>query len=61
MCRWNLTSLVGPIEFSTEELEESLAKAQVIYFEAESSSFKPSKPHTRNVRHSSNPHNSDSV
>ncbi|KAL8188917.1 hypothetical protein R6Q57_029437 [Mikania cordata] len=52
--------LGGTDEFSTEELEERLAKAQVIFFEGESSSFRTSKPQTRNVRHGSNSHDSDS-
>ncbi|KAJ0744107.1 putative Thioredoxin domain-containing protein [Helianthus annuus] len=51
--------LGGTDDFSTEELEERLARAQVIYFEGESS-FKASKPQTRNVRHGSNSHDSDS-
>ncbi|KAJ0514213.1 putative Thioredoxin-like superfamily [Helianthus annuus] len=51
--------LGGTDEFSTEELEERLARAQVIHFEGESS-FKASKPQTRNVRHGSNSHDSDS-
>ncbi|XP_059647859.1 thioredoxin domain-containing protein 9 homolog [Cornus florida] len=48
-------------EFSTEELEERLAKAQVIIFEGESS-LKPSKfnTKTRSVRQSTNPDSSDS-
>ncbi|XP_071691691.1 thioredoxin domain-containing protein 9 homolog [Rutidosis leptorrhynchoides] len=51
--------LGGTDDFSTEELEERLAKAQVIFFEGESS-LKPSKTQTRNVRHGSNSHDSDS-
>ncbi|XP_076945536.1 thioredoxin domain-containing protein 9 homolog [Bidens hawaiensis] len=51
--------LGGTDDFTTEELEERLAKAQVIFYEGESS-LKPSKPHTRNVRHGSNSHGSDS-
>lgn len=51
--------LGGTDDFSTEELEERLAKAQVIFFEGESS-LKPSKQQTRNVRHGSNSHDSDS-
>lgn len=52
--------LGGTDDFSTEDLEERLAKAQVIFYEGESSSFKSSKPQTRNVRHGSNSHDSDS-
>ncbi|XP_071717289.1 thioredoxin domain-containing protein 9 homolog [Rutidosis leptorrhynchoides] len=51
--------LGGTDDFSTEELEERLARAQVIFFEGESS-LKPSKTQTRNVRHGSNSHHSDS-
>ncbi|KAJ0681906.1 putative Thioredoxin domain-containing protein [Helianthus annuus] len=51
--------LGGTDDFSTEELEERLAKAQVIFFEGESS-MKPSKSQTRNVRHGSNSNGSDS-
>lgn len=53
--------LGGTDEFSTEELEERLAKAQVIYFEGESS-LNPSKSSakSRSVRQSSNSHSSDS-
>lgn len=54
--------LGGTDEFSTEELEERLAKAQVIFFEGESS-LNPSKSsaHTRrSVRQSTNPDASDS-
>ncbi|XP_076886619.1 thioredoxin domain-containing protein 9 homolog [Bidens hawaiensis] len=51
--------LGGTDDFTTEELEERLAKAQVIFYEGESS-LKPSKSHTRNVRHGSNSHGSDS-
>ncbi|KAI3803742.1 hypothetical protein L1987_31904 [Smallanthus sonchifolius] len=52
--------LGGTDEFSTEELEERLARAQVIFFEGESSSIKSSKSQTRNVRHGSNSCDSDS-
>ncbi|XP_076916092.1 thioredoxin domain-containing protein 9 homolog [Bidens hawaiensis] len=51
--------LGGTDDFTTEELEERLAKAQVIFYEGESS-LKPSKSHTRNVRHGSNSHGFDS-
>ncbi|KAI7740171.1 hypothetical protein M8C21_009619 [Ambrosia artemisiifolia] len=51
--------LGGTDDFTTEELEERLAKAQVIFFEGESS-MKPSKAPTRNVRHGSNSNGSDS-
>ncbi|CAH1423922.1 unnamed protein product [Lactuca virosa] len=52
--------LGGSDDFSTEELEERLGKGEVIFFEGESS-LKPSKkPQTRNVRHGSNSHHSDS-
>ncbi|CAL5358083.1 hypothetical protein CsSME_00047842 [Camellia sinensis var. sinensis] len=53
--------LGGTDEFSSEELEERLAKAQVIFFEGESS-LNPSKSSakTRSVRQSSNSHSSDS-
>lgn len=48
-------------EFSTEELEERLAKAQVIFFEGESSfASKSSAQTTRSVRQSSNADSSDS-
>ncbi|GJX21273.1 thioredoxin domain-containing protein 9 [Tanacetum coccineum] len=46
-------------DFSTEELEERLSRAQVIFFEGESS-LKPSKQQTRNVRHGSKSQDSDS-
>ncbi|KAI3926753.1 hypothetical protein MKW92_036885 [Papaver armeniacum] len=42
--------LGGTDDFSTEELEERIARSQVIIFEGESSSISLSKPHTRNVR-----------
>lgn len=51
--------LGGTDDFSTEELEERLAKAQVIFFEGESS-LKASNPQKRNVRQSSNSRDSDS-
>ncbi|KAL4588652.1 hypothetical protein LXL04_001544 [Taraxacum kok-saghyz] len=51
--------LGGSDDFSTEELEERIGRAQVIFFEGESS-LKPSKPQTRNVRHGSKSHGSDS-
>ncbi|KAI3898017.1 hypothetical protein MKX03_027552 [Papaver bracteatum] len=44
--------LGGTDGFSTEELEERIARSQVIIFEGESSSLSLSKPHTRNVRQS---------
>ncbi|KAI3923287.1 hypothetical protein C5167_010683 [Papaver somniferum] len=44
--------LGGTDDFSTEELEERIARSQVIIFEGESSSLSLSKPHTRNVRQS---------
>ncbi|KAK3192967.1 hypothetical protein Dsin_024277 [Dipteronia sinensis] len=50
--------LGGTDEFNTEELEERLAKAQVIFFEGESS-IKTSAQ-TRSVRQSTNPDSSDS-
>ncbi|KVH93325.1 thioredoxin domain-containing protein 9 homolog [Cynara cardunculus var. scolymus] len=52
--------LGGSDDFSTEELEERLGKAQVIFFEGESSLKPPSKLQTRNVRQSSNSQDSDS-
>ncbi|CAI9104324.1 OLC1v1002973C2 [Oldenlandia corymbosa var. corymbosa] len=53
--------LGGKDSFSTEELEERLAKAQVIIFEGESSLHSSrSKGQTRSVRQSSNPDSSDS-
>ncbi|KAL7167931.1 hypothetical protein ACSBR2_038378 [Camellia fascicularis] len=53
--------LGGTDEFTTEELEERLAKAQVVFFEGESS-LNPSKSSakSRSVRQSSNSHSSDS-
>ncbi|XAR52885.1 hypothetical protein NMG60_11021208 [Bertholletia excelsa] len=53
--------LGGTDEFSTEELEERLAKAQVITFEGESS-VRPSNSSakTRSVRQSTNSYSSDS-
>ncbi|XP_008236409.1 PREDICTED: thioredoxin domain-containing protein 9 homolog [Prunus mume] len=50
--------LGGKDDFSTEELEERLAKAQVIFFEGESSLKSSGK--TRSVRQSSNVDSSDS-
>ncbi|PKI71659.1 thioredoxin domain-containing protein 9 homolog [Punica granatum] len=47
-------------EFSTEDLEERLAKAQVIFFEGESSFASKSRAQTRSVRQSSNADSSDS-
>ncbi|MCL7046355.1 hypothetical protein MKW94_004193 [Papaver nudicaule] len=44
--------LGGTDDFSTEELEERIARSQVIIFEGESSSLSLSKPYTRNVRQS---------
>ncbi|KAJ0010543.1 hypothetical protein Pint_33750 [Pistacia integerrima] len=54
--------LGGTDEFSTEELEERLAKAQVIFFEGESSSYlsKSGAQTSRSVRQSTNPDSSDS-
>lgn len=55
--------LGGTDEFSTEELEERLAKAQVIFYEGESSSVNPSKSTARtrrSVRQSSTADSSDS-
>lgn len=52
--------LGGTDEFSTEELEERLAKAQVIFFEGESS-LNPSKSGSRrSVRQSAKSDSSDS-
>ncbi|PIN01341.1 ATP binding protein [Handroanthus impetiginosus] len=53
--------LGGTDEFSTEELEERLAKAQVIFYEGESS-LNPSKSKapTRSVRQGSSSYSSDS-
>ncbi|CAL0300358.1 unnamed protein product [Lupinus luteus] len=54
--------LGGSDEFSTEELEERLAKAQVVVFEGESSlnQARSSVQTKRSVRQSSNPDSSDS-
>ncbi|GLU09133.1 hypothetical protein SLE2022_260080 [Rubroshorea leprosula] len=53
--------LGGTDEFSTEELEERLAKAQVIFFEGESSvNASKSGKQTRSVRQSTNNDSSDS-
>ncbi|KAJ8551786.1 hypothetical protein K7X08_021801 [Anisodus acutangulus] len=54
--------LGGTDDFSTEELEERLAKAEVVIFEAESSRIlSKSKAQTKkSVRQSSNPDSSDS-
>ncbi|KAK9165886.1 hypothetical protein Scep_001077 [Stephania cephalantha] len=53
--------LGGTDEFGTEELEERLAKAQVIIFEGESSLHATkSRSSTRSVRQSSHPDSSDS-
>ncbi|XP_015866398.2 thioredoxin domain-containing protein 9 homolog [Ziziphus jujuba] len=52
--------LGGTDEFSTEELEERLAKAQVIIFEGESSSLSKSSVHARSVRQSAKSDSSDS-
>ncbi|KAH7575367.1 hypothetical protein ACOSP7_005090 [Xanthoceras sorbifolium] len=51
--------LGGTDEFSTEELEERLAKAQVIFLEGESS-IKTGRQTRRSVRQSTNPDSSDS-
>ena len=54
--------LGGTDEFSTEELEERLAKAQVIFYEGESSfnHVRSSAKTTRSVRQSSRADSSDS-
>ncbi|KAL5561334.1 hypothetical protein UlMin_031081 [Ulmus minor] len=53
--------LGGTDDFSTEELEERLAKSQVILYEGESSSLNASKSGTRrNVRQSARADSSDS-
>ncbi|KAK1292213.1 hypothetical protein QJS10_CPB17g02006 [Acorus calamus] len=54
--------LGGTDEFTTEELEERLAKSEVIFFEGESSMIrtKPSATTKRNVRQSENANSSDS-
>lgn len=54
--------LGGTDEFSTEELEERLAKAQIIFFEGESSSHlsKSGAQTRRSVRQSTNRDSSDS-
>ncbi|XP_057788180.1 thioredoxin domain-containing protein 9 homolog [Salvia miltiorrhiza] len=53
--------LGGRDDFSTEELEERIAKAEVINFEGESSGkLSKSKAPTRNVRHGSSSYSSDS-
>ncbi|KAL7002878.1 hypothetical protein U1Q18_004037 [Sarracenia purpurea var. burkii] len=53
--------LGGTDGFSTEELEERLARAQLIYFEGESSlNSSKSGATTRSVRQSTNSHSSDS-
>ncbi|KAF3435514.1 hypothetical protein FNV43_RR22603 [Rhamnella rubrinervis] len=55
--------LGGTDEFSTEDLEERLAKSQVIFYEGESSSLNPSKSSAqtrRNVRQSTRADSSDS-
>ncbi|GAB2291732.1 hypothetical protein Dimus_025981 [Dionaea muscipula] len=53
--------LGGTDEFGTEELEERLAKSQVIVFEGESSvSTSRSQARARSVRQSGNGHSSDS-
>ncbi|KAF8021022.1 hypothetical protein BT93_G1436 [Corymbia citriodora subsp. variegata] len=52
--------LGGTDEFSTEDLEERLAKSQVIFFEGESSLNSRSGAQTRSVRQSSNADSSDS-
>ncbi|KAL5855395.1 hypothetical protein ACOSQ3_005237 [Xanthoceras sorbifolium] len=51
--------LGGTDEFSIEELEERLAKAQVIFLEGESS-IKTGRQTRRSVRQSTNPDSSDS-
>lgn len=53
--------LGGTDEFSTEELEERLAKAQVIFLEGESSLISSkTSTQTRSVRQSENHDSSDS-
>ena len=53
--------LGGTDEFNTEDLEERLAKAQVIFFEGESSlNSSKSSAQTRSVRQSENHDSSDS-
>ncbi|KAE8730414.1 Thioredoxin domain-containing protein 9-like protein [Hibiscus syriacus] len=51
--------LGGTDEFSTEDLEDRLAKAQVIFSEGESS-LKPGTQNKRSVRQNYNPDSSDS-
>lgn len=57
----SVDELGGTDEFSTEELEERLSKAQVIFYEGESS-FNPSKSKAskKSVRQSSTSYSSDS-
>lgn len=55
--------LGGTDEFSTEDLEERLAKSQVIFYEGESSSLNPSNSSAqtrRSVRQSTKADSSDS-
>lgn len=53
--------LGGRDDFSTEELEERIAKAQVIIYEGESSGMaSKSKAPARNVRQGSTSYSSDS-
>ncbi|KAK9286532.1 hypothetical protein L1049_014930 [Liquidambar formosana] len=52
--------LGGTDEFSTDELEERLAKSQVIFLEGESSNPSKSSAQTRSVRQSTNSNSSDS-
>ena len=53
--------LGGTDEFNTEDLEERLAKAQVIFFEGESSlNSSKSSAQTRSVRQSESHDSSDS-
>nr|DAD41418.1 TPA_asm: hypothetical protein HUJ06_015741 [Nelumbo nucifera] len=61
-CKVGFDELGGTDEFSTEELEERLAKSQVILFEGESSvnPYKTSTSTRRSVRQSTNSDSSDS-
>lgn len=60
-CQVGFDQLGGTDEFSTEDLEERLAKAQVIFTEGESSIRSTgSSANTRSIRQSTNPDSSDS-
>ncbi|KAK1316085.1 hypothetical protein QJS10_CPA05g00970 [Acorus calamus] len=61
-CKVGFNQLGGTDEFTTEELEERLAKSEVIFFEGESSMSrtKPSTTTKRNVQQSENANSSDS-